>query len=219
MNSKPTPLIQTLRGEIDPVDSENDNESIDYVFLSKTLIFQWIRSQLRSYEPYGRKSTPLIPNMTTRASIVKNLYFSMNSKPTPLIRTLRGGNRPRRFRKWQKASIVKNLQFSMNSRPTPPIRTLQGEIGPVDSENDNETVDSQRPSFFYEFEANSAHTNPTGGNRPRRFRKWQREHRLRFVQIFTTFVSFSSYLKPSPPLPAAKSWKSGHDRANCNEKL
>ena len=26
----PTPLFRTLRGKIDPADSENDNESIDY---------------------------------------------------------------------------------------------------------------------------------------------------------------------------------------------
>ena len=43
----------------------------------------------------------------------------------------------------------------------------------------------QKPSFFHEVEVNSAFVNPTGENRPRRFRKWQREHRLRFSQIFT----------------------------------
>ena len=43
----------------------------------------------------------------------------------------------------------------------------------------------QKPSFFHEFAVNSAFVNPTGENRPRRFRKWQREHRLRFWQILT----------------------------------
>ena len=43
----------------------------------------------------------------------------------------------------------------------------------------------QKPSFFHEFGVNSVWANPTGGNRPRRFRKWKREHRLRFLQIFT----------------------------------
>ena len=63
--------------------------------------------------------------------------------------------------------IVKNFYFSMNWKPTPLTRTLRGEIDPADSENDDESVDSQKPSFFNEFEANSAHTNPMGGNRPR----------------------------------------------------
>ena len=58
MNSEPTPRWRTLRGEIDPVDSENDNESIDYVFASKTFIFPLTWGQLRPREPVGGKSTP-----------------------------------------------------------------------------------------------------------------------------------------------------------------
>ena len=38
-NSLSTPLGLTLRGGIDPVDSENDNENIDSIFASKTFIF------------------------------------------------------------------------------------------------------------------------------------------------------------------------------------
>ena len=65
-----------------------------------------------------------------------------------------------------RVSIVKHLHFSMNSTPT---LLPTEEIDPVDSENDNENVDCQKPSFFNELEANSALGNPTGGNRPRRF--------------------------------------------------
>ena len=39
MNSRPTPLWETLRGEIDPVDSENDSESLDWVFHSQKTYF------------------------------------------------------------------------------------------------------------------------------------------------------------------------------------
>ena len=35
--------------------------------------------------------------------------------------------------------------------------------------------------------------NPTGENRPRRFRKWQREHRLIFSQIFTFWSFWKSF--------------------------
>ena len=35
----PTPRFRTLRGEIDPADSENDNESVDSYFTSKNLHF------------------------------------------------------------------------------------------------------------------------------------------------------------------------------------
>ena len=66
MNSKPIPLLWTLRGEIDPADSENDNESVDYDFINKSFIFQWIRGQLRFSEPCGGKSTSLMPKMTMK---------------------------------------------------------------------------------------------------------------------------------------------------------
>ena len=38
------------------------------------------RGQLRVYKPYGEKSTPQIPKMTTRASIFKMFTFSKNSR-------------------------------------------------------------------------------------------------------------------------------------------
>ena len=38
-------------------------------------------------------------------------------------------------------AAFKNLHFSTNSGPTPLLRTLRGEIDPVDSENDNESID------------------------------------------------------------------------------
>ena len=42
MNSRSTLLARTRRGEIDPVDSENDNESIDF---QNVHFFQRIRNQ------------------------------------------------------------------------------------------------------------------------------------------------------------------------------
>ena len=62
-----------------------------------------------------------------------------------------GENRPRRFRKRQREHRLgfcfKSLHFSINLGSTPPTRTRRGEIDPVDSENDNESVDCQKPPF------------------------------------------------------------------------
>ena len=52
MNSGSAPLRRTRRGEIDPVDTKNDEDSLDYDFTSKSLQFPSIRS-LREGEPYG----------------------------------------------------------------------------------------------------------------------------------------------------------------------
>ena len=114
----------------------------------RTFIFQWIRSQLRFFEPYGGKSTPLIPKMTTRASIKISLQkpsFFHEFDANSAFSNLTGGNRPHRFPKWQRERRLifhfKNLHFSIDSMPTPRVRTLRREIDPVDSENGNESFD------------------------------------------------------------------------------
>ena len=53
MNSRPTPRGRTLRGKIDPADSENDNESVDYDFIEKSLIFNEFDANSALANPTG----------------------------------------------------------------------------------------------------------------------------------------------------------------------
>ena len=67
--------------------------------------------------------------------------------------------------------------------------------------------------FFHEIVRNSADMNPTGGNRPRRFQKRQREHRLRFQLencIFNQKTVFSFSM--TRPAPDWRPWGGGGGR-------